>query len=90
MVHDTGDVSVTKIAIDPVWHLPGIAERFGTTEQALRRTLFEQTGGMYPDLVTRPDMQGLPAADRLDHPAYIIGEVAAITDPKRRVCLPRP
>jgi GTP cyclohydrolase II len=57
IVHEGGDVAVTKAAIDPVWHLPGIAERFEVEEQQLRRTLFEQTGGMYPELVTRPDIQ---------------------------------
>src|ERR1700726_546075 len=36
-IHANGSVSVVKIAIDPVWHLPGIAQRFGTTENALRR-----------------------------------------------------
>lgn len=51
-----GDARVTKIAIEPVWHLPGIAKRFGIAETALRRTLFEQTGGMFPELVTRPDL----------------------------------
>jgi GTP cyclohydrolase II len=56
IVHENGDVAVTKAAIDPVWHLPGIAARFGVEEVQLRRTLFEQTGGMYPELVTRPDM----------------------------------
>ena len=40
-------VMVTKAAIEPVWWLPGIAERFGVDEADLRRTLFEQTGGMY-------------------------------------------
>jgi hypothetical protein len=49
------------VAVDPVWWLPGVAERFGTGEGDLRRCLFEQTGGMYPELVTRPDL-GLPAA----------------------------
>ena len=29
IVQPTGDISVTKAAIDPVWYLPGIAERFG-------------------------------------------------------------
>jgi len=57
IVHEGGDVAVTKAAIDPVWYLPGIAERFEVEEQQLRRTLFEQTGGMYPELVTRPDIQ---------------------------------
>ena len=33
VVHGNGSVSVVKIAIDPVWYLPGIAERFGTTER---------------------------------------------------------
>ena len=53
---DTGEVAVTKAAVEPVWYLPGIAERFGVNEDELRRTLFEQTGGMYPELVTRPDL----------------------------------
>jgi GTP cyclohydrolase N terminal len=30
-IHENGSLSVTKIAIDPVWYLPGIATRFGTT-----------------------------------------------------------
>src|SRR5262245_65480209 len=52
-----GSVRVMKAAIDPVWYLPGIAERFGLTEADLRRGLHEQTGGMYPELVTRPDLK---------------------------------
>ena len=44
VLHASGDISVTKIAVDPVWYLPGIAERFGCSEGELRRTLFEQTG----------------------------------------------
>lgn len=84
ILHKSGDISVTKIAIDPVWHLPGIAERFGTSEQELRRTLFEQTGGMYPELVTRPDLHVfLPPIGSIT--CYVIGDLAAITDPKRRV-----
>ena len=39
-----GDVRVTKAAVEPVWWLPGIAERFGVKETDLRRTLFEHTG----------------------------------------------
>lgn len=35
----------------------GIAERFGITEGALRRSLFEDTGGMYPELLTRHDLK---------------------------------
>jgi GTP cyclohydrolase II len=51
-----GDVRVTKIAIEPVWHLPGVARRFGIDPADLRRALFEHTGGMFPELVTRPDL----------------------------------
>ncbi|HEX8661844.1 MAG TPA: GTP cyclohydrolase II [Brevundimonas sp.] len=84
IVHDSGDVAVTKAAIDPVWYLPGIAERFGVTETALRRTLFEQTGGMYADLVTRPDIKVfLPPIGGIT--LYIFGDPAAIPDPKRRL-----
>ena len=52
-----GTVLVTKAAVEPVWYLPGIAERFGVTEAEVRRALFEQTGGMYPELVTRGDLE---------------------------------
>lgn len=83
-LHATGDISVTKVAIDPVWHLPGVAARFDVSEKALRRTLFEQTGGMFPELVTRPDMQVfLPPIGGMT--AYIMGEIAALTDPRRRI-----
>jgi GTP cyclohydrolase II len=54
---DSGDVRVTKAAIDPVWYLPGIARRFSVKESSLRRALFEQTAGMFPELVTRPDLK---------------------------------
>ena len=84
ILHDKGEVSVTKIAIDPVWYLPGVAERFGVSEQNLRRTLFEQTGGMFPELVTRADMKVfLPPIGGMT--AYIVGDPEAIADPKRRI-----
>lgn len=82
ILHGSGDISVTKIAVDPVWYLPGIADRFATTEKELRRTLFEQTGGMYPELVTRPDLKVfLPPIGSIT--AYVIGEVSAISDPRK-------
>jgi GTP cyclohydrolase II len=52
-----GSAVVTKVAVEPVWYLPGVAKRFGTTEAELRRILFEETGGMYPELVTRGDLE---------------------------------
>jgi GTP cyclohydrolase II len=53
----SGAAMVTKAAIEPVWYLPGVAKRFGCTEAELRRVLFEETGGMYPELVTRSDLE---------------------------------
>ncbi len=79
-----GNLVVTKAAIEPVWYLPGIAKRLKVSESELRRTLFEQTGGMFPELVTRSDLKVfLPPIGGTT--VYIIGDVAAITDPNRPV-----
>jgi GTP cyclohydrolase II len=79
IVQSDGTIAVTKIAIDPVWYLPGVAKRFGITELALRRALFEETGGMYPELVTRPDLKVfLPPIGGLT--AYVFGDVEKIAN----------
>jgi len=84
VVHANGSVSVVKIAIDPVWYLPGVAQRFGTSETNLRRGLFEQTGGMYPELVTRPDLQVfLPPIGGTT--VYLFGDVDKLPDPRTRI-----
>ena len=84
VVHANGDVSVTKIAVDPVWYLPGVASRFGTSETQLRRTLFEQTGGMFPELVTRPDMSVfLPPIGGTT--IYIMGDAKKLGLPRTRI-----
>lgn len=81
LLTDNGDVLVTKAAIDPVWYLPGIAERFQVSESDLRRTLFEQTGGMFPELVTRGDLDiFLPPIGGMT--MYFFGDVSTIHDPK--------
>jgi len=84
VVRDNGSVAVVKIAIDPVWYLPGIAARFGTTENDLRRALFEQTAGMFPELVTRPDLQVLlpPIGGTT---IYLFGDVAKLNDPLTQI-----
>ncbi len=79
-----GDLVVTKAAIEPVWYLPGLAKRLGVGEAELRRILFEQTGGMFPELVTRPDLHVfLPPIGGMT--IYILGAVEAITDPDREL-----
>lgn len=86
ILKSSSSLVVTKVAIDPVWYLPGIAKRLNVSESNLRRALFQQTGGMYPELVTRPDLQVfLPPIGGLT--IYIIGDVAAITDPNRALAV---
>jgi GTP cyclohydrolase N terminal len=83
IVRAGGEVGVIKAAIDPVWYMPGVAERFGVTENVLRRAVFEQTGGMYPELVTRRDLHVfLPPIGGTT--LYIFGDPTAIHDPARR------
>jgi len=80
----SGDAAVTKAAIEHVWHLPGIAKRFGVAEADLRRKLFEYTGGMFPELVTRSDLKVfLPPIGGVT--VYVFGDVDALTNPKRPV-----
>jgi GTP cyclohydrolase II len=84
VVKANASLSVVKIAIDPVWHLPGIAERFATSETRLRRDLFEQTGGMFPELVTRSDLQVfLPPIGGIT--VYLFGNLERLTDSRTRV-----
>lgn len=76
----TGAAQVTKAAIEPVWHLPGVARRFGCSESDLRRVLFEETGGMYPELVTRSDLEVfLPPIG--GQTIYIFGDPRDLADP---------
>ncbi len=78
---DDGSAVVTKVALEPVWWLPGVAKRFGVEENALRRALFEETGGMYPELVTRSDLEVfLPPIG--GQTAYIFGDPAALANPE--------
>jgi GTP cyclohydrolase II len=83
-IHQNGSLSVVKVAIDPVWYLPGVAERFGTTETQLRRVLFEQTAGMFPELVTRPDMHVfLPPIGGTT--VYLFGDVSKLADARTKI-----
>ncbi|HEX5062071.1 MAG TPA: GTP cyclohydrolase II [Kofleriaceae bacterium] len=80
IVKNKREVPVTKAATEPVWYLPGVAKRFGCTESELRRTLFEQTGGMFPELVTRGDLDVfLPPIG--GQTIYIFGDPKNLSDP---------
>jgi GTP cyclohydrolase II len=84
VLHANGDARVTKAAIDPVWYLPGMAKRFGIKESKLRRSLFEQTAGMFPDLVTRPDLHVfLPPIGGMT--LYFFGDMDRLGRPETRI-----
>ncbi len=77
---DDASATVTKIALEPVWWLPGVAKRFKVGEGELRRALFEETGGMYPELVTRSDIEVfLPPIG--GQTLYIFGNPRDLADP---------
>ena len=81
---ETGEINVTKVAIEPVWYLPGIADRFAMEEHTLRRTLFEHAGNMFSELVTRPDLKVfLPPIGGIT--LYIFGDVSAVSDTERQL-----
>lgn len=86
VLNQAGDVRVTKVAVEPVWHLPGVAERFGVEESTLRRALFEHTGGSYPELITRTDLNVfLPPIGGLT--VYIFGAPEKVSDPNVKLAL---
>lgn len=79
-----GSARVTKVAIEPVWWLPGIARRIGIPAPDLRRALFEQSGGMFPELVTRPDLDVfLPPIGGMT--VYLLGDPARLGRPGTRI-----
>lgn len=80
IISKTGDIKITKVAIEPVWFLPGIAERLKIKEGELRKILFQETGGMFPELVTRPDLKVLlpPIGSNT---AYIFGNPDDLSNP---------
>lgn len=80
------ELNTSKIAFEPVWYLPGIAERFKVSEGTLRRCLFEETGGMYPELLTRHDLKVfLPPIGGMT--AYIFGNPDYLRDESKELTL---
>ncbi len=78
---DDASATVTKVAVEPVWWLPGVAARFKVSEADLRRALFEETGGMYPELVTRSDLEVfLPPIG--GQTLYVFGDIRDLANPQ--------
>ncbi len=84
VLSQSGEASVTKAALEPVWYLPGIADRLGLEEGNLRRALFEYTGGMFPELITRSDLKVfLPPIGNIT--LYIFGDPESLSDPDTKL-----
>ncbi|GAA5985679.1 hypothetical protein JCM10908_007066 [Rhodotorula pacifica] len=80
------EINVSKVACENVWYLPGVAARFGVSEGTLRRALFEETGGMYPELLTRHDLKTfLPPIGGLT--VYIFGNPDYLRDESKELTL---
>ncbi|KAI9795543.1 MAG: Uracil-regulated protein 1 [Candelina submexicana] len=85
-LNGSGELAVTKFAIEQLWYLPGVAQRVGIDEGVLRRSLFENTGGSFPELITRGDMKVfLPPIGGLT--VYCFGDPAKMSDPTSRLAL---
>lgn len=80
IIKENMDIKVTKVAIEPVWFLPGMAKRLKVEEGVLRRILFQESGGMYPELITRPDLKvWLPPIGSTT--VYIFGDAKDLSNP---------
>lgn len=73
----SGQLQVTRVTIAPVWYLPGVAHRLQVDEAHLRQRLYQQTDGLFPDLIQRPDLSVFlpPMAETT---ADILGPVTAL------------
>jgi GTP cyclohydrolase II len=81
VILENGDVRVTKVAIEPVWYLPGMAARLKVEEGELRRIFFQETGGMFPEFITRPDLKvWLPPIGSTT--VYIFGNPKDLANPE--------
>ena len=79
ILKESGQSIVSKCAVEPVWYLPEIARRFECTEGELKQAIFRMTNGMYPELITRPDIKVfMPPIGGLT--IYIWGDPATIPD----------
>ncbi|MCY7407625.1 MAG: GTP cyclohydrolase II [Alkalinema sp. CAN_BIN05] len=86
ILKSNGSIKVTKIAIDPVWYLPGIAKRLGIDEQSLRQALHDQTGGMFPEFLNNRELKvWLPPIGNTT--VYIFGNADQIQNESRELTL---
>ncbi|RSL51945.1 Uracil-regulated protein 1 [Fusarium duplospermum] len=86
-LNDQGELAVTKFAVEPVWYLPGVAERFGIDEATLRRSFdLRSPSADISKLITRGDIKVfLPPIGGLT--VYCFGDPAKMSDESVRLSL---
>ncbi|KAI9818579.1 MAG: hypothetical protein M1827_000638 [Pycnora praestabilis] len=88
-LNESGELAVTKFAVEPasaVKPVSLIVHVGYVDEGALRRSLFENTGGSFPELITRGDIKlFLPPIGGLT--VYCFGDPAKMSDPNVRLAL---
>jgi GTP cyclohydrolase II len=85
IVNPDGSIRVIKLAVDPVWHLPRLAEAVGVEETALRQRLAHWTQN--DRLLDESKSVFLPSIGGTT--LYLFGDPSAITDPERELsCRP--
>jgi GTP cyclohydrolase II len=83
VVLPSGEVRVTKAAIDPVWHLPGLAARFGIAESTCAAPCSRKPAAC-SRLVTRPDLEVfLPPIGGTT--VYLFGDIGLIGKAETRM-----
>ena len=70
IVNQDGSINCTKIGLEQVWHLPGIAKRLNVKEDDLRQALFKQLKN--PELLDKEKPVYLPPTG--GSTIYIIGD----------------
>eukprot|EP00164_Ancoracysta_twista_P010516 GFYU01015894.1.p1 GENE.GFYU01015894.1~~GFYU01015894.1.p1 ORF type:complete len:822 (-),score=283.67 GFYU01015894.1:1-2412(-) len=83
IVNDDGSINIIKIAVDPVWHIEGLAKKLGFDEQELRENIRDWTQN---ETVLDPDMKiFLPSIGGTT--VYVAGDLSAIHDPDRELAI---
>jgi len=83
VVLSDGQIRTTKVAVDAVWNLPGLAKRLGFTEQELRDSLYKYT---HDDGLKDPALRAYLAPVE-GTTIYLFGDVSKLGDEKTEVAL---
>lgn len=83
LVTEEGGIKITKIAIDHVFNMPGLAVRLGVTEELLRDEFYKYSQN---DRMMNKDLKAfLPAIPGIT--VYIFGDLRKLADPTTEVAL---